>query len=222
MGATAEGTTGSLDIIARTPELSLLASGEVREGEDVQLSGVLADPVGGQLSLPTIISMDWSDLANAPFEPVGGSLILYGEDSRPLAAIGDYSHRQVLEGRYDIHAGSIASEHGHLVDIIAVADPVPVVVVGGAMVAAGCLLGGGISWVIEWAQSRMSQQAADCKAQGGYPKVQLQFKWSFSLRRHEFGCTAKPKFRCETVNGELMHEEEGEEESVHALIAGQG
>jgi hypothetical protein len=219
MGSTTQ-IGGTLDVVAITPELSLRVGGVVRDGQDIEMRGHFSDPDRQLDALPIVFSMNWENLiSGASFERVDNQLVRFYEDGR-AGSIGDYSELPALGGRYTVHAGTAVSQEGRQVDVFAIADPVPIVVVGAALLGAVCLVGGGISWLIDWAQSKTTGQAADCRARGGYPKVSLQFSVSFSWRRREFGCTAKPRFRCENAQGDLIFEQEGTEESVHALAAG--
>jgi hypothetical protein len=207
------GINGTLDIIARTPDLGLLVGGVTREGQEVRLTGALSGSDNFNFSQDVAITLDW---AGADFERLDGGLVLSGEDPNGPDAIIEYSAMEALGGRYEIHSGFVTSEEGRRVEVIAAADPVSLIVVGGGMLAAGCLLGAGTNWLIEWIQTRTSGQAEACRAGGGFPKVMMEFKWSFSLRDVGLKCSVAPHFRCENTRGELIEGWTGPEEPVHA------
>lgn len=219
MGAV-NGDDGTLDIIARTPEVSVSVGGIVRSDSDVELRGILSDRQNRLGNQSVILTMSREDLNGVSFERIEDSLVLFGEGIGRLDTITNYSLSTVLGGRYEIHTGIVASEEGRDVDVVAVADPVPIVIAGAGLVAAACIVGGGISWLIDWLQARSSGQADACRARGGFPKVVLEFSWSFRLRRHAFGCRVRPRFRCENAFGQALYEEVGQAESVHALASG--
>jgi hypothetical protein len=124
----------------------------VRAGELVQLKGVLTDSDGYIRSQDVEIILDWEDVASAIFEPVDNNLVLSGDDSDPTVAVVGYSVGEALAGRYEIHSGVVPSEV-EPVEVIAAADPVPLVIVGAGMLAAACLVGGGVAWIHEWMQT---------------------------------------------------------------------
>jgi hypothetical protein len=210
----------TLDIIARTPEVSVSVGGIVRGDSDVELRGILSDPQNYLANQLVILALSRQDLDGAFFERGEDELTLFDEGTGRLDTIASYSASTALDGRYEIHAGIVASEEGRDVDVVAVADPVPIVIVGAGLLAAACMVGGGISWLVEWIQTQSSGQAEACRARGGFPKVVLEFSWSFRLRRHEFGCTVRPRFRCEDSAGRVLYEDVGQAEPVHALAGG--
>ena len=175
---------GSLDIIARGPDLSLFVQGQVRDAPDVILRGLITDASGeGLLSLPVTLVLDSRDFSDAPVEAIDNRLVFFGSQGEPVTSIVDYSARSVLGDRYELHSGLVLTEQGSRIDAIAVADPVPVVVVGGGILAAACLIGGGMAWLIEWLQTRSSGQAEACRRRGGFPKIAVEFKFSFAWRK---------------------------------------
>jgi hypothetical protein len=220
MGTSSE-RGGSLDIVARTAEVGISIGGLVVEGADVALEGSIFSPEGTLAALPVIVTIDRESLGEVQFEPVDGRLVLIGEDHVSIREVMDYTATTALNERYVIHSGVVMSEQSREVDVFAIADPVPIVVIGACILAAGCLVGGGVGWLVEWYQSKSTGQYDDCLARGRYPKVRLEFKWTFSLRKHQVSCLARSRFVCDARDGTPAEEEVGDFESVHDLAAAQ-
>jgi hypothetical protein len=221
MGTSSE-RAGSLDVVGRTAEVGISIGGFVVEGTDVVLEGSIFSPVDALSPIPVVVTIDRESLEEARFDIVDGRLVLFGANREPVQEVTNYSAIDALDERYLIHSGVITSEQHREVDIFAIADPVPLVVVGACILAAGCLLGGGVGWLLEWVQSKSSRQYEDCIARGRYPKVRLEFKWTFSFRRHRVSCLARSRFTCDSPDGESSEEEVGDYESVHDLAARAG
>ena len=220
--ATSSERAGSLDIVARTAEVGISIGGFVVEGADVVLDGSIFSPVGALAPLPVVMTIDLESSQEAQFESVDGRLVLFGDEHVSIQEITNYTAVTALDERYVVHSGVVTSEQRREVDVFAIADPVPLVVVGACILAAGCLVGGGVGWLVEWVQSKSSGQYADCIARGRYPKVRLEFKWTFSFRRHQVGCLARSRFSCDSPDGSSSEEEVGDFESVHELAARAG
>jgi hypothetical protein len=207
---------GSLDLVARTADVVLSVNGMVRAGEDSRLVGTVASASDPDTSYPVALLLDWDEVGQLSAELGDNGLVLLDSEGQPVGSLRQFSSSVILEGSYEIHAGITEGEDGSPVHIMAIADPVPLIIIGAAAVVAACAVFTGISWALEWLQSRLSGQVADCQASGNYPKVRLEFKIAFSLRRREFGCSFRPVFRCETLSGELISTHQGEFERVHA------
>ncbi|NNN08734.1 MAG: hypothetical protein HKL85_06020 [Acidimicrobiaceae bacterium] len=213
---------GSLDIVAHTAEVGISIGGFVVEGVGVALEGSIFSTIGSIEPLPVIVTIDRESLEEVQFEPLDGGLVLIGEDHVSVREVTNYTAVTALNGRYVIHSGVVMSAQGREADVFAIADPVPIIVVGAGILAAGCLVGGGVGWVIEWFQSNSTGQYADCLARGHYPKVRLEFKWTFSFRRREVSCLVRSRFVCDARDGTSSEEEVGDFESVHDLAARAG
>ena len=209
----------SLDIVARTPELAVSLRGLIVDGGDgdISLDGTLFSPTGEIESLPVTVNIDRPVLEEVRFEPVDAGLLLSYEDGESAHLMANYTAASVLNERYEFHSAIVTSEEGNNVDVFAIADPIPIFIVGAGILAAACLVGGGVSWLVEWVQTHSTGQAQACRDRGLFPKIGIELDWKFSLRRLELGCKARPVFKCQNSNGETISEERGEWKSVHDL-----
>lgn len=120
-----------------------------------------------------------------------------------LASVG-FSVAPVLEGRYEVCSGVFDNGTGRTVDFIAATDPVPFVVLGGAVLIGGCAVLGGLERLAKKLEMRSSGHSAECKKLGRFPMVDVHFGLRFSLKERAFGCTFHPKPVCVGLDGSTV------------------
>jgi hypothetical protein len=209
---------GSLDLIVRggEPRTVLMVRGNASADEDVEFVGTLGDAQDVERQEPVVIRLMAEDLARLEFsEPDAGEVSIYYDGELTEARITSLSVTYSIQGQYQIYSGIMDNGFGHRVEYFAIVDPLPVVVVGGAVLVAACAVLSGISFVMQKLEAKSSGFIEACRARGGYAIATPELGIEFSLKRRAFGCKIKPRLRCVGPNGETLATESGASERLH-------
>ncbi len=211
MGSSAE-DRGSLDLVVRggEPQTVLMVRGNGVVGEDVEFVGTIGDAQDVERQDPVVILLTAQDLAPLEFsEADGGEVSIYYGGEPTEARITSLSVTYAIQEQYQIHSGIIDNGFGRQAEYFAIVDPLPLVVIGGAVLVAACGALSGWSFVMQKLEAKSSGFTEACRARAGYPIATIELGMEFSLKRRAFGCKIKPRLRCVGLNGETLATETG-------------
>ena len=220
----------TLDLLVRGGDTPSIVSvhGEGANLDVIELEGTVAS-LPDNMVLPLAISL--SDLDSQRFdvqEQGGGNWVFLADGEPTNTAIRSFQATPAIDGHYMIYSGVLANPTGS-VDFVAVADPLPFVVIAGAVAVGGCLAFLAGTVILKQLEARISGFVKKCREQGGIPEVKVRSR--LRVRLGEFSCNPEPELICrdlagnpiasqfgalsdleiaEAVEGSLVEPEEGE------------
>lgn len=190
----------SLDLLVRGSETPSIVSvhGEGATLEEMELDGTISS-LPDRTVLPLAISL--SDLGSQQFdvqEQDGGNWMFLADGKPTETAIRSFQSASAIDDRYTIYSGVLTNPNGS-VDFVAVADPLPFVVIAGAVAVGGCLTFLAGTVILKHLEAKMSGFAKACREQGGIPEVKVRSR--LRVRIGEFSCNPEPELVCRDLAG---------------------
>jgi len=206
-----KGEPWSLDLVVRVPGSTTTVSmhGRERPGSDVELVGTVTDDEFPGSPQAAVIRLTSRDLDRLQVEHTDNELIFFAGGERARTRIVDFSATPILGGRYEVLSGLVNKGPVGEADFIAVTDPVPIVILGGGILAAACMAFTGFAYVLQKVESWSSGFADACRKSGGIPVATVEIGLSFSLRKRDIGCKVTPRLECKRLDGTVISTQRG-------------
>jgi hypothetical protein len=201
-----DGNNWSLDLIVRGGEPMTTVSVRGRgEGEDsLELVGTIGDDLRPGVLQPVTIKLSADDVARIGMSGLeDGEIALSADGEQINTRIRAFSATSVVDERYVIYAGTLDKVDG-TVDFIAVTDPIPVILLGGAVLVAGCAALSGLERIATRKEARNSGFMEECRARGGSPVVTVEIGLRLNPFKRDFGCNIRTKMECRGLGGDTM------------------
>ena len=175
------------------------------EAEDsLELVGTVGDELGPEVLQPVTIRLSPDDVARIGMSGLEDGEIAFSADGEQIGTrIRAFSATSVVDERYVIYAGTLDKVDG-TVDFIAVTDPIPVILLGGAVLVAGCAALSGLERIAARNEARNLGFMEECRERGGFPVVTVEIGLRFNPFKHDFGCNIRTKMECRDLDGDAM------------------
>ncbi len=148
--------------------------------------------------LPLVISLSDLDPQRFDAQEDDGGFVLLADGNPTETSIRSLQSNAAINERYMIHSGVLVNEKGS-VDFVAVADPLPFVVIAGAVAVGGCLAFLAGTVILKHLEAKISGFVKACREQGGTPEVKIRSGLRVGIG--EFSCNPEPELICRDLAG---------------------
>jgi hypothetical protein len=193
----------SLDLIMRggKPRRTLSVHGSGETATEATLFGSVFADANPSEAQP--ITLDITKQALSSFgmtDEARGEIVFLHKDQPTNSRITDFTMTSVIVDRYTIYSGRLDHGFGSNVDFVAVNDPAHLLA-GAAILVGGCVVLGGFSVALKWAEMYLTGYIEKCKERDGIPDVDYHFGLTFKPQEFSFGCSFHPKRECNRLDG---------------------
>ncbi len=196
----------SLDLIVRSrdPGTTLSVYGRGDAENSLELVGTLNDEAMPGVLQPVTIGLSHEDIARIGMsDPADDGIVFFADGEQIGTRIRAFSATPAIDGRYVIYAG-VLDKVGGTVDFIAATDPIPLILLGGAVLVAGCAVLSGLERLVTRMEAQSSGFIDECRVRGGFPVVTAEVGLRFNPFKGDFGCNIRPKMECKGIDGNDM------------------